>query len=143
MPRRNLTRKSKFISVEISIKTDSDAEAFVKWFEAQDNYVAKLPCDSHKWYIYFAPIPWKDADTTIRNLCAVIRELPSEVRKDWDEAGHREFYAGYHVGDELSNFAEYFDPETLRAASDVNAGIGFTLYHAPLTNEEGMPEELL
>ncbi len=40
---------SRFISVEIVIKTDGDCDAFVDWFSAQDNYVEKLPCDTHRW----------------------------------------------------------------------------------------------
>ncbi len=122
--------KSEFISVEIALKTDYESEAFVKWFEDQDNYVAKLPSDSHKWYIYFAPIPNKDANTTILQLCEMIHSLPFEVRGDWDRAGHREFFAGYHVGGDPFCFAEHIDIATLKAAVDVNAGIGYALYPA-------------
>ena len=114
----------------------------MSWFEAQDNYGTKFPSDPHKWYIYFAPIPWKDANTTIRELCAVILGLPPQVRKAWDEAAHREFFAGYQVGDEPTCFTEHLEIETLRAAIDLNAEIGFALYPAPLTNEHGMPDEL-
>ena len=124
-------RKTKFISVEIAIKTDFDSSVFVKWFEDQDNYVAKLECDSHKWYIYFAPIPSKDANTTILRFSEMIRELPPEVRDCWDRAGHREFFAGYHVGGDPFCFAEHLDPDTLKAALDLNAGIGYALYPAP------------
>ncbi|MCB1225897.1 MAG: hypothetical protein KDK99_08825 [Verrucomicrobiales bacterium] len=123
--------KTEFISVEIAIKTDFESDAFVKWFEAQDNYVAKLECAPHKWYIYFAPIPSRDANTTIRKLCEMIRELPSDVRQDWDRAGHREFFAGYHVGGDPFCFTEHLDVETLEAAAELKAGIGYALYPAP------------
>lgn len=122
---------TEFISVEIAIKTEFESDAFVKWFEAQDNYVAKLECDTHKWYIYFAPIPSRDANTTIRRLCETIRELPSDVRQDWDRAGHREFFAGYHVGGDPLCFTEHLDVETLEAAAELKAGIGYALYPAP------------
>lgn len=128
--------KTEFISVEIAIKTDFDSAAFVKWFEDQDNYVAKLECDSHKWYIYFAPIPSKDANTTILRLCEMIRTLPLEVRQDWDRAAHREFFAGYHVGGDPFCFTEHLDQSTLKAALDINAGIGYALYPAPPSEDD-------
>lgn len=131
MPDTTPKRTTEFISVEIAIKTDFDSVAFVKWFEDQDNYVAKLECDSYKWYIYFAPIPSKDANTTILRLCELIRELPPEVRDDWDRAGHREFFAGYHVGGDPFCFTEHLDPDTLKAVLELNAGIGYALYPAP------------
>ena len=131
MPDAIPKRKTEFISVEIAIKTDFDSAAFVKWFEDQDNYVAKLECDSHKWYIYFAPIPNKDANTTILRLCEMIRALPPEVRYDWDRAGHREFFAGYHVGGDPFCFTEHLDQNTLKAALELNAGIGYALYPGP------------
>ena len=139
----NLTKKSEFISVEISIKTDFDSNVFVKWFEDLDNYVNKLPCDSHKWYIYFDPIPWGDVNTTIKKLCEMIHDLPPEVRKAWDDAAHREFFAGFRVGDEPFCFTEHLEIETLKAAIRLDAGIGFALYPAPPTNEDGLPEDML
>ncbi len=142
MPDQNLTKKSEFISVEIAIKTDFDSDAFVKWFEDQDNCVNKYSCDTHKWYIYFDPIPGKDADTTIKHLCEMIHALPPEVRKAWDDAAHREFFAGYHVGDEPFCFTEHLEVETLKAAVELDAGIGFALYPASLSDEDGLPEDI-
>ena len=132
----NIARKSEFISVEIAIKTNHESDAFVKWFEDQDNYVAKVASDPHKWYIYFAPTPSDCADSTIQNLCELIRSLPKEVRDDWDSADHREFFAGYHVGEEPFCFTEYLTPDTLRAVTELNAGVGFALYPAPASDHD-------
>ncbi len=131
MPDSTPRRKSEFISVEIAINTDFDSYDFVKYFEDKDNYVAKVESVSYKWYIYFAPIPSKDADTTILRLCKMVQRLPPNVRRDWDRAGDREFYAGYHVGGDPFCFTEHIKPKTLKAALDLNAGIGFALYPAP------------
>ena len=131
MPDANIARKSEFISVEIAIKTNHESDAFVKWFEDQDNHVAKIASDPHKWYIYFAPTPSDCADSTIRNLCEVIQSLPKEVRDAWDMAGHREFFAGYHVGEDPFCFTEHLTPDTLRSVLELNAGVGFALYPAP------------
>ena len=119
------------ITDKIAIKTDYDSDAFVKWFEDHDNYVAKLECTTHRWYIYFAPIPRDDANTTILRLSEMIQEIPPDVRQDWDRAGHREFFAGYHVGGDPFCFTEHLDKITLKAALELNAGIGYALYPAP------------
>ena len=124
-------RKSGFISVEIAIHTDFDSDALIQYFEDQDNFVAKVESVSHKWHIYFAPIPCKDADTTILSLCEMIRGLPSNVRHDWDMAADREFFAGYRVGGDPCCFTEHLKPKTLKAAFDLDAGIGYALYPAP------------
>lgn len=135
------SRKSEFISVEIAITTDFDSDAYIKWFEAQDHFVAKVPAESHKWYIYFAPIPNHNANTTIFQLCEMIRNLPPEVREAWDRAARREFFAGYQVGDEPFCFAEHLEPDTLKAALDLKAGIGWALYPSPPSNEDEGPME--
>jgi hypothetical protein len=131
MPEPTPRRKSEFISVEIAINTDFESEAFIEYFEGQNNFVAKVEFVSHKWYIYFAPMPSKDANTTILRLCEMIRGLPPDVRKDWDMAADREFFAGYHVGGDPLCFTEHLEPKTLKAALDLDAGIGFALYPAP------------
>lgn len=137
-----MTRKSRFISVEIAIRTNLDSDAWVKWFEAQDHYVDKHAWDDPKWYIYFAPTQWKDANTTIKNLCEMIKNLPDEVREAWERAEHREFYAGYEIGDEPHCFAENIELETLEACIALGASIGYALYPAEPTNEDGLPAEL-
>ena len=143
MTDQTMTRKSAFISVEIAIKTNFDSDAFVKWFEDQDTYVAMMECETHKWYIYFAPLGKKNANLTIKNLCEVIRNLPPDVRKAWDDAEHREFYAGYVVGDDPHCFPEHLELDTLEACISLGASIGFALYPAEPTNKDGLPAELL
>lgn len=41
-----MTTPSRFISVEIAIKTDGECDALVDWFRAKDNCVEKLPCET-------------------------------------------------------------------------------------------------
>src|SRR6187402_3239380 len=110
---KNMSRKSSFISVEITIKTNHDCDAFVEWFRSQDRHVEQLPCDTHQWLVYFAPIPCPNADATIQTLCRTIQELPREVRRQWDEAEFKEFYAGYEVGDEPFCYQEHLGAETI------------------------------
>lgn len=130
-PSSRMTRQSRFISVEIVIKTDYDCDAFVEWFHSRDNYVEMMPCETHRWYIYFAPIPCSSANSTIQILSKMIQELPANIMKQWNEAGFREFVAGYHAGDDPLTYVDHFSAETLSLAAQVGAGIGIALYPSP------------
>lgn len=141
MNTHQFTRKSAFISVEIAIKTNRESNAFVKWFEDKDNYVNKIEWKPEKWYIYCDPIGGRDANSVIRKLCRMIEKLPPDVRKDWDSAKHREFYAGYYGGDEPRAFEEHISLSTLQAALSVKASIGFVIYPAFPTDDEGFTED--
>ena len=143
MNSEKMTRKSKFICVEIAIKTDFDSDEFIRFFEEQDNFVQKHPSENHKWYIYFDPTPYKDANMTILKLCEVISNLPTEVRTEWDKAAHREFFAGYEVGEEPHCFAEHIELKTIQACINIGACIGYALYPASATDKDGYPEDLL
>jgi hypothetical protein len=123
-----MSRQSEFICVEIDIKTDHDCDAFVEWFQAQDNYVNKLACETHRWHVYFDPLHYSSADLTIQKLCELLLQLPPQVKKQWEEAGVREFCVGYEIGDEPRDFGDHFSPKTLSMAAQVGAGIGIVLY---------------
>ena len=126
-----MQQKSRFISIEIVIKTDHDCDAFVEWFHARDNHVEKMPCETHRWYIYFAPIPSSSADSTVQMLCKMIAELPDNIMKQWNQAGYREFVAGYHVEMDAPVFMDHFSPKTLTLVAQVGATIGIALYPLP------------
>lgn len=123
-----MSLKSRFISVEVAIKTDGDCDAFADWFRAQDNCVEKIPCDTHRWYVYFAPHPSGSADMTIRKICEGIPGWPEGVRRQWDAAAFREFFVGYEVGTDPVAHLDHFDPGTLKLAAQFGAGIGLALY---------------
>lgn len=141
MNTKEFTRKSAFISVEIAIKTNHESTAFVKWFRDQDNYVNKIEWNPEKWCIYCDPIGGRDANSVIRKLCKMIEKFPPEVRKDWDRAKHREFYAGYYGGDQPGCLDEHISFSTLQAAVAVKAAIGFAIYPAFPTDDEGFGED--
>ena len=120
--------KTHFISVEVAMKTDHPSDAFVEWFTAQGEHVSVGPCDTHRSYIYFAPLPCSTPDETIRRLCQEITALSGLPRQQWDAASFREFYIGYETADEPFCYEEHLSRETLLAAASVGAGIGFALY---------------
>ena len=123
-----MNKKTRFISVEAAIKTDHPHEAFVQWFAGQGEYVEVLPWDTHRFYIYFVPLPCGTADETIRQLCHQIAALPGPARQQWDAADFREFFIGYEVGSEPLCYEEHLSPETLSLATSLGAGIGLALY---------------
>ncbi|GDY23564.1 hypothetical protein LBMAG56_49110 [Verrucomicrobiota bacterium] len=114
--------------MEVAIKTDQPYDKFVEWFTALGEPVTVVPCDSHRAYIYFAPLGWSTPDETIRRLCQQIADLPGPPRQQWDAAGFREFFLGYETGDEPFCYDEHLSHETLLAVTSVGAGIGFALY---------------
>jgi len=68
------------------------------------------------------------ADATVRGFCALVRALPKAERKLWDNAKIREFNIGVHARLKPLTFEMTLHEETVRAAAEVNARIGFTLY---------------
>ena len=139
-PTRYMPRRTSFISVEVVIKTDFAYDAFVEWFTAQDNHVSVLPCDTHSTHIYFAPLAGRTPDATIAQICAEFKQWPSPVRDQWRLASFRQFFIGYHTGDEPFCFVEEVSAQTLSAAAAIGAGIGWALYAAPHENDcTGLP----
>jgi hypothetical protein len=68
------------------------------------------------------------ADATIRGFCALIHALPKSQRKLWDEAKIREFSVGIQAQLKPNTFEVTLDERTVKAASEVNARINFTIY---------------
>lgn len=123
-----MSQPSRFIGVEVTIKTDGDCDAFVEWFRAQDNHVAKLPWDTHRWYVYFAPLPSVSADMTIRRICEGFPAWPEAVRRQWEEAAVREFFVGYELGTDDRAHLDHFHSNTLELVARFGAGIGLAFY---------------
>ena len=132
---------SRFISVEIVIKTDGDCDAFADWFSAQDNYVEKLPCDTHRWCVCFAPLSSGSVDMIIRDMCEGISDWPELIRRQWDEAALREFFIGYEIGTEPIAHLDHISSSTLELAARFGAEIGLALYPPAMGSCFSAPEE--
>ena len=126
-----MVKTSRFISVEIAIRTHTDCDEWVRWFEKKDNHVSKLKGEEYKWFIYFAPLPLEDANKTIQDLCNDIENLPPHVRIHWDNANEKEFYVGYRVGEQPLCYNEHFEIETLKRTIELGASIRIAMYSAP------------
>jgi hypothetical protein len=125
-----MPRRTGFISVEVVIRTDCAFDAIVEWFTAQDNHVSVLPCDTHRTHIYFAPLAGSTPDAAISQICAGFGQWPPSVRDQWRQAAFRQFFIGYHTGDEPFCFVQEISAQTLSAAAALGAGIGWALYAA-------------
>ncbi|RYD84145.1 MAG: hypothetical protein EOP84_06325 [Verrucomicrobiaceae bacterium] len=126
-----MKRKTRFISVEVEIKTDHPYEEYVRWFTALGEPVEVVSCDTHRSYIYFAPLPCGTPDETIRRLCYQIADLPGPARQVWDAAGVRNFFIGYKLGDEPLSYEDHLSCATLSLVTSLGAGIGLALYATP------------
>ena len=125
--------KSEFISVELVLHTDCDPSEWITWAEGQDNHVTKNPGSDTKWHVFFAPLPSADADSTIRNLCAVIDQLPPIVKAQWDSAVRREFYVGYQAGADWPCFTDLLSLDTITRIATHKADLRLTIY--PVSSE--------
>lgn len=130
-----MAKETRFISVEVVIRTNSACPEWISWFEQQDNHVTNNPTESHASFIYFAPLPSGDANSTIQRLCEEINGLPVNVRRHWIDADKREFFIGYHVGETPHYFVEHLDTKTLDLVHDQDASIRVALYPAPDDDE--------
>lgn len=126
-----MPKQTRFVSVEVVIRTNSDCQDWIAWFESQDNYVTNMPSENHESFVYFAPLPLGDANQTIRRLCQEISELPENVRRQWADADQREFFVGYHVGETPPCFTEHIDSDTLELVYQIGASIRIALYPTP------------
>ncbi|MEM7479196.1 MAG: hypothetical protein AAF483_29780 [Planctomycetota bacterium] len=126
--------ETRFVSVEVVIRTNSDCQEWIDWFEAQDNHVANISTEDHASFVYFAPLPSSDADSTIRRLCREIMQLPDEIRRHWKSADAREFFIGYHVGETPHCFIEHLQADTMALVHEQDASVRIALYPAPNTD---------
>ena len=138
----HFTKKTSFYSIEIVLKTNHSCKHFVRYFLQDGHCVLKLKCESHKWYIYFAPTPSKTPEKSLKQAVKLIQKLPAKVRKDWDQAEFREFNLGYSAGEEPNSFLNNISCKTLRKVSKLGAGIGISIYPAVHTDPNGLPMEL-
>ena|ERR1700682_2776392 len=74
----------------------------------------------------------KDADSTIRAFCAVIRTLPKAAIKHWYAAKVRDFNIGVQAMTQPNSYEIALEEQTVRAASEVKARIVLTVYGAGL-----------
>jgi hypothetical protein len=70
----------------------------------------------------------KSADSAIVGFCALIRTLPKGARRLWNVAKVRDFNIGVQAALQPYAYEIALAPETVRAASEVNARIVLTVY---------------
>ena len=68
------------------------------------------------------------ADASILGFSKLIRTLPNAAANLWNEADHRDFNIGVQSATEPRSHDLALSPEAVRAASELNARILFTVY---------------
>ena len=134
------TKKTGFISIEISIKSHSEVPNFIKWFESQDNYVCNVKDKTGRRLVYCDPIHGSSVDTVVRELCAKVNEFPNDVRLEWDQADERFFHIGFEGGDNPQCYTQDISMDSLKKLVSIGAYLKFSIYPAELTDEDGIPQ---
>jgi hypothetical protein len=73
------------------------------------------------------------ADETINSFCALVENLPEEVREIWDGCCSRVIDVGYESGTSPQNFRSEIRAPTIRRVVAIGASIVITIY--PLSNQ--------
>jgi len=73
------------------------------------------------------------ADETINSFCALVENLPEEVREIWDGCCSRVIDLGYESGTSPQNFRSEIRAPTIRRVAAIGASIVITIY--PLSDQ--------
>jgi len=134
------SKKTSFISIEISIRSQSEAPNFIKWFESQDNYVNKVKEPSGHWFIYCDPFHGEHLDAVIAHLCDEVKRFTPEVLQEWNEADERFFDIGFSAGEVPNCFNESIQYDNMKKVTEIGAYIKLSIYPAEPTDNVGIPE---
>jgi len=117
-----------FLNVDLDIYSRSDLQPLVSAFgEKVDVLFLGREKRSYSAHLELAKVT-KDADPAIRGFCALIQALPPAERELWNQAKVREFNIGVQAGVKPPAYELTLPAETVKAASDVGARIGVTIY---------------
>lgn len=130
--------QTKFLNVDLDVYSNSSLEPLVAALGQRISvlYVGRVK-RTYEAHLELHKIT-QTADTAIRGFCALIRTLPRAERKLWDTAKVREFSIGVQAQMKPLSFEITLAEQTIRAASELNARIGFTIYSPAM--EEGSSE---
>jgi len=78
----------------------------------------------------------KDADKTIRTLCVLIKSLRGAARGLWDGATVRDFNIGAQAEEQPDCFEMGIEADTVKAVSEVNGRVVFSIYSPVKTSTE-------
>jgi len=134
------TKKTGFISIEISIKSHSEVPNFIKWFESQDNYVCNIKDKSGRWFVYCDPVLGSCIDVVVKGLCEEVNRFSDDVRQEWDKAEERFFHIGFEGGDKPHCYTQDICMDSLKELVSIGAYLKFSIYPAEPTDEEGIPQ---
>jgi hypothetical protein len=117
-----------FLNVDLDIHSTSDLQPLVSALGKKVHvlWVGRL---KRTYYAHLEVMKiTKDADQTIRVFCALVKELPRAERKLWNQARIREFNIGVQGAARPTSYEITLQEETVRAAAELGARIGLTIY---------------
>jgi hypothetical protein len=117
-----------FINVDLDIYSKSNLQPLLAVL-AKKVYVLYAGREKRTWsaHLELARIT-RSADATIRGFCALVQALPGAERDLWNTAKVRDFNIGVQAAMRPFSYETVLVAKTVKAASEVNARIVFTIY---------------
>ena len=125
--------RTRYVAVDLVVKGDGLKDSLSAYLGSLDYFVQKLDWnDENKWYLNISgPFDFVNPDLCIQRYCDDLQALPDDAKAEWDQARFREFFIGYHVGEQPPCFTNHLAAPTVARATALNAGIGIALYPNP------------
>ena len=128
-------KTTRYITVDVVLKTNDECDALMKTFADRDDSVDKCEWNKqHKWHVCISLMPHDDAESCIYQFCKDLESFPQDARDEWDRAATKEFFIGYDIGDQPHCYAEHLSSKVIQLVASLGGGIGLALY--PARNEE-------
>ena len=127
--------QTRYVTVDLVVKGDHSTARLSAHLESLDYFIQKHDWnDGNKWYLNIScpgDFDFESPDLCIQRYCDDLSALPDDAKVEWQQARFREFFVGYHVGEEPKCFTNHLAATTIARSSELNAGIGIALYPDP------------
>jgi hypothetical protein len=117
-----------FLVVDLDIYSKSNLQPFIAGL-GKKVCVLHAGRDKRTWSAHLElTMIAQTADAAIRGFCALVRSLPRAERDLWNTAKARDFNIGVQAAARPLSYEIALAAETVKAASEVDARIVFTVY---------------
>lgn len=125
---KGIPETAHFINVDLDIYSKSNLQPLLAVL-GKKAYVLYAGRDKQTWsaHLELTVFP-RSADAAIRRFCALVQALPRAERDLWNTAKVRDFNIGVQAAARPFSYETALAAETVKAASEVDARIVFTVY---------------
>lgn len=120
-------KQTHYLNVDLDIYSKSDLRPLVVTLGKKVS-VLFVGREKRSYSTHLELMGHRNADSTIRGLCALIQSLPPAERKLWSQAKVREFNIGVQGAARPTSYEITLKEETVKATAELGARIGVTIY---------------